>query len=126
MSVVSAVVGWFQTTVLRQTSEEEFNAKIEFEGLHHRYDTQLVIMRDSHAEKLLRVAPDLDKALNFPDAIRWELKEAEYPADEIEQEVADQKAYYVWKDKRLTEIVLLINTEIGFRADGKVARTPTG
>lgn len=107
-------------------AEQALNAKIEAEGLHLKHDTQLVFMRDSHAEKLLRVAPDLDKALNFPDAIRWELKEAEYPADEIEQEVADQKAYYQWKQTRLTEIVSFIDTEIGFRADGKVNRKPVG
>lgn len=107
--------------------EQATNAKIENEGLHLRHDAQLGVMRESHAEKLLRVAPDLDKALNYPDAIRWELKEAGDRTDaEIEQELADQQAYYQWKHDRLAEVVTLCDAEIAFRADGKVDRRPIG
>lgn len=107
--------------------EQAVNARIEAEGLHIKHDTQLVFMRDSHATKILRVAPDLDRVLNFPDSIRWELKVGGDLSDaKIEQEVLDQRAYYQWKFDRLTEIVSLIDSEIRFRADDKVRRNPVG
>ena len=115
-------------------AEEILNAKIENESLHVKFDTQIVFMRDSHAAKILSVAPDLDKVFNFPDTIRWELKEQNAPLPlvdqlspaEIEKEVLGRQAYYQWKHDRLTEIVSLIDTEIAFRADGKVDRNPIG
>ncbi len=109
-------------------AEKIINGRIEAEGLHIKFDTQLVAMRNSHATKVfMRVNPDLDKAVNFADAIRWELKEAGGLTDaEIERELADQRAYYQWKRDRLTEIVSLIDSEIAFRADGKVDRSPIG
>ena len=106
-------------------AERAVNVKIENEGLHRRRDDVLSIMRDRHAEKLLRVAPDLDRALNFPDAIRWELKEQGDLTDaEIEGELAEQQTYYQWKHDRLTEVVSLIDSEVEFRGAGKVSRSP--
>ena len=106
-------------------AERAVNVKIENEGLHRRRDDVLSIMRDSHAEKLLRVAPDLDRALNFPDAIRWELKEqGELTDAEIESELVEQQVYYQWKVDRLTEVVSLIDSEVEFRGAGKVSRSP--
>ena len=107
-------------------AEEILNAKIENESLHIRFDAQLVTMRDSHAAKIVRVAPDLDKVFNFPAAVLWELKEQGLDTAEAAQGLADQRIYYQWKHDRLTEIVLLIDTEVAFRADGKVNRSSIG
>ena len=105
-------------------TEAATNAKIEADNLHIRHGAVLATMRDSHAANLLRVATDLDRVMNFPQAILWELKEAGLTTAEAAQELADQRAYYQWKEARLTEIVSLIDSEITFRADGKVNRTP--
>ena len=107
-------------------AEQSLNARIEAEGLHLRHDTQLDAMATSHAAKIPRVDVDLDKVINFPDAVRWELKEAEFPADEIEAELVSQRTYYQQKKARLEEVVSLIADEQAFRQKGKVARTPTG
>ena len=107
-------------------AERDLNARIESEGLHLRFNLQLVAMAKSHAAKIPRVESDLDKVLNFPDAVRWELKEAEFPADEIEAELVSQRTYYEQKKARLEEVVSLIADEQAFRAAGKVTRVPTG
>ena len=107
-------------------AERTLNDRIESEGLHLRFNLQLVAMAESHAAKIPRVEADLDKVLNFPDAVRWELKEAEFPADEIEAELVSQRIYYQQKKVRLQEVVSLIASEQEFRQKGKVQRVPTG
>ena len=105
------------------TAEQIIEAKLQKESLYLRLDEQLVSMASSHAAKIPQVLEDLDKVTNFPDAVRWELKESGLPADEIEHELSSQLAYYQWKKARLEEVVSLISSEQEFRADGKVDRT---
>ena len=107
-------------------TEQAVENRLIGEGLHLKFDAQLVAMAKSHAAKIPHVDADLDRVLNFPDSIRWELKEASYPADEIEVEVAHQRTYYQWKKTRLEEIVSRIADEQAFRRAGKVQRTPVG
>ena len=107
-------------------AEQSLNARIEVDGLHLRYDERLVAMKESHAAKIPHVEEDLDKVLNYPDAVRWELKEGGLPADKIEDELASQITYYQWKKARLEETVSLIESEQAFRKNGKVEGTPIG
>ncbi len=102
-------------------SERVREERIREESLHLKTDEELITMKASHAAKLPHVEEDLDKVLNYPDAVRWELKEAGY--DDIEDELVQQIAYYQWKKARLEESVNLISAEQAFRRDGKVDRT---
>jgi len=108
------------------SAEKIIDDKIHEQSLHIRFDKQLVEMAASHAAKLPHVEEDLDKLTNFKDAVRWELKESEFPADEIEAEVISQLSFYQEKKVKLEEVVSLIESEQEFRRDGKVTRTPTG
>ena len=106
--------------------EQAVNVRIITEGLHNKFDAQLVAMAVSHAAKLPHVESDLDKALNYPQAVKWELKEAGFPQAEIQAELKAQQDYYQWKKDRLDDIVFLLANERAFRRDGKVSRSPIG
>ena len=106
--------------------EQAVNVRIVTEGLHYKFDAQLVAMAVSHAAKLPHVESDLDKALNYPQAVKWELKEAGLPQSEIQAELKAQQDYYQWKKARLDDIVFLIGQERALRVAGKVSRSPIG
>ncbi len=106
--------------------EQALDARVRNEGLHHKHDQQLVVMRASHARKRPHILNDLDKVLNYPDAVRWELKESGLVGGELEQELLAQQDYYRWKDGRLSDIVALIDGETDLRGRDRVRRTPVG
>lgn len=106
--------------------EKALDARVRNEGLHHKHDQQLVVMRASHARKRPHILNDLDRALNYPDAVRWELKESGLVGDEIERELLAQQDYYRWKDGRLSDIVALIDGEADLRGRRRVDRSPVG
>ena len=113
--------------IIPLTPEDEIiEAKIREDSLDLRTDERLVAMAESHAAKIPHVDEDLDKVLNYPDAVRWELKEAGYPAGEIEDELASQVSYYQRKKAKLEETVPLIASVQTFRKNGKVTREPIG
>lgn len=107
-------------------AERLIEQRIRTESLHVKFDSQLADMRVSHAAKIPHVEVDLDEVTNFPDSIRWKLRESGLPASEIEAELASQQSYYAWKKRRLEEVVELLDHEIAFRRDGKVSRKPIG
>ncbi len=107
-------------------AEQALNERIITEGLHNKFDGQLVAMEASHSAKLPHVESNLDKVLNYPGAVKWELKEAGLPQSEIQAELKAQQDYYQWKKDRLDDIVFLLANERAFRRDGKVSRSPIG
>lgn len=105
-------------------AEQLTDDKIHSQNLHIRFDEQLVEMAKSHADMIPQAEEDLDKILNFPDAVRWELKKRDFPADELEAEIISKRDYYQWNKDKLEEIVSLIASEQRFRKNKKVTRTP--
>ena len=116
------------------TSEEkQFDNKIKESSLHVKFDKQLTAMRVSHENKLLQPIEDLDKITRYPDAIRYELDQqlkekfnGQALIDIVEEELINQRDYYLWKTAKLNEVVELIDKEIEFRQVGKVTRNPIG
>lgn len=110
-------------------NEEIINQRIIAAQLSNRTDAILTAMALAHAAKIDRVAPDLDKATNFPGALRWEFTEQIRQGEdrtpsraEMDAHVAEQQAFYAAKDAQLRDICELIAKEQEFRRDGKVDR----
>ncbi len=106
------------------TEDEAWDRLIITEGLHVKHDTQIVVMRDMHADKLPQAEADRLRVFTFPDSVLWELTEQDFTNAEAKAELKEQQDYYAWKVKRLKNIVELLDKEAEFRADGKVERIP--
>lgn len=107
---------------------------IQAEGLHLKFDDQLTEMSISHEAKLPHVRKDLRDIVDYPDFKRKELRdqfeEAGLKGAElyvaIEDELAQQTAYYLWKVGRLEEIIAFIKEEQELRVEGTIVRNPIG
>lgn len=119
------------------TKEEQLlNKNAKDQCLHHKYDTQLVYMDESHVDKTLRLQKELDKYIKYPDLILAETENefSEYLKDKPEEE--KDKFIKEHADIRLTNlenkieklyyVCEAINGEIILRADKKVIRNPVG
>ena len=110
----------------RSLDEDAINAKIETEGLQWKFDDQLVKMRASHLAKSTRYDDQIDEVTNFPDSVRFRLKQDGLSALEIETELTETQNRLTNKKARLLEVVDLITSEQGLRRGNKVKRDPVG
>ncbi|GAF77781.1 unnamed protein product, partial [marine sediment metagenome] len=121
-----------------------WDAEIKQQGLHLKYDPQLVQIDLSLTNKIPRVLQDLNDILRFPDAKRLEIyntfveageitalsdavKELPKPIkDKIDAELQHELDFYQTKWEKLCHICVLISKEQEFRLLGLVERKPKG
>lgn len=125
----------------RPTTDAEWANDVKAEGFEHRFDFQLDQMEQSLTEKLPKIQKDLDKFIQCPDCVKYELKErftqmfndagiglnksleGKTLQEWIDEEFASQLAYYQWKTDKINQSLERITKEKELRKDGKVDRT---
>lgn len=115
---------------------------VKAESLDIKRDEQLEEMEKSHVDKLPRVEKDLDKFINWPDVVRYELTqqftqmfenaavdgmvpetvEGKTLQEWIDEEFDSQKLMYEWKVAKLRQSVERIKKERQLRASEAVIR----
>ena len=119
------VLDWHEN---KPKTNAQWAEDVKAEGLEIRTETELVQMKDSHESKLTRVQKDLDKFINWPDAVRYELMERFSTAgltgkeltDAVEKEFQEQLTYYQWKVGKLGQSVERITKAKDLIAEGRV------
>lgn len=128
----------------RPTTTQGWIEDVKKENLDIKYDYQLDQMEENLTEKLPRVQKDLDKFVNYPNYIKWELKEqftqmfndseidlkgkleSKTLQEWIDGEFVEQLAYYQWKTDKLNQSIERIKKEKELRYDELVIRSPEG
>jgi hypothetical protein len=117
----------------RPTTTEAWAEDVKKDNLDIKFDYQLDQMEENLTEKLPRVQQDLDKFIQCPDCIKWELKEGlneefsgQKLTDAVEEEYQSQLAYYKWKADKLNQSLERIKKEKELRYEDLVIRTPEG
>ena len=106
----------------KPVTDEQWAEDVKKEQLNSRFDFQLQEMKESHEAKLLELKTLYDKAVLYPDAIRWELIEAGMPESELDKQVAEKIASTKWEYEKLQQTIERINKEIELRKKGAVDR----
>ncbi len=104
------------------------------ESLHVKRNDQLSEMKESHEAKVIKVKKDVNKFLNYPEAVKFELDEQFTQIFEehgnsnkiegktkqqcIDGEFVEQDIMYKWKIAKLHQSVERINKEIELRTTG--------
>ena len=117
----------------KPTTQAEWAEDVRRESLNFKFDYQLDQMEENLTEKLPRTQKDLDKFIQCPDCIKWELKEQlneEFLGgkltDAVEEEYQSQLHYYKWKVDKINQSIERIKKEKELRGEGQVDRKPIG
>lgn len=105
----------------KPTTDEAWAEDVKKEGLNFKHDYQLQEMKVSHEAKLIEIQKQLEKT-NYPDAIRWELKEQGIEEPELTKEVEQQISSLKYEYERLLQVIERINKEIELRKNKLVDR----
>ena len=125
----------------RPTTNEAWAEDVKAESLNVKLDFALDEMEQSLTEKLPKVQKNLDKFIQCPECIRFELKErftqmfkdqgidldkkleGKTLQEWIDGEFNSQLAYYQWKTDKINQSLERIAKEKELRKDKKVDRT---
>lgn len=111
-------LGW-----TRPVSDVDWAEDVKKEQLNFKLDSELQEMKLSHEDKLPKIKTLYDKAILYPDVIRYEYMESGMKEPDLTNEVNTTIKQYVRKYEKLQQSIERINKEIDLRARGKVNRT---
>lgn len=119
-------------------TDEGWAEDVKAESLHFKFDYQLDEMEISHSKKVPIVQEDLNRFIDCPECIKWELKQEFIQMFEdlkvaldkqledktlqewIDEEFTSQLAYYSFKVDKLNQSVERIQNEKRLRKEGFV------
>ena len=108
---------------IKPTTDKGWEEDIKAEGLNYRMDFQLEQVKESLETDLNGANLKLFQQTEYPDSIRWELKQGGIEEPELTKQVNEKVAQYKYEYERIAQALERVTKEIELRKAGKVDRT---